>query len=383
MALRKRLLFALVLLVSLIAVSMTGYRVLGGDSVTFLQALYMAVITLAGVGYGEIVDTSHNPALRIFNIGIVLFGVAVTVYVFSVVAAFLVEVEVTNPLWRRRMQRHINELKDHFIVCGLGDTGRYAVAELQKTETPYVVVDLSEDSLEKSRDLHSETLNVLYVIGDATEEDVLEKAGLDRARGLIAALPNDKDNLVITVIVRQRFPQMRIVARAADKKFADRMMRAGASSTVSPSQIGGLRLASEVIRPHVVRFLDQMLKEQGGTLRVEEIEVETTSKWAGTALHDLNLKGQYNLLVLGMKCPGVGSTSDLIVNPPDNSVIPGLGVIIAMGNIKDIQRARHGIHLEGIVPHLTSPARLLVPAEGQGRVEDVVTIDPYRTSAQL
>jgi len=340
MALRKRLLFALVLLVSLIAVSMTGYRVLGGDSVTFLQALYMAVITLAGVGYGEIVDTSHNPALRIFNIGIVLFGVAVTVYVFSVVAAFLVEVEVTNPLWRRRMQRHINELKDHFIVCGLGDTGRYAVAELQKTETPYVVVDLSEDSLEKSRDLHSETLNVLYVIGDATEEDVLEKAGLDRARGLIAALPNDKDNLVITVIVRQRFPQMRIVARAADKKFADRMMRAGASSTVSPSQIGGLRLASEVIRPHVVRFLDQMLKEQGGTLRVEEIEVETTSKWAGTALHDLNLKGQYNLLVLGMKCPGVGSTSDLIVNPPDNSVIPGLGVIIAMGNIKDIQRAR-------------------------------------------
>ncbi len=211
MALRKRLLFALVLLVILIAVSMTGYRVLGGDSVTFLQALYMAVITLAGVGYGEIVDTSHNPALRIFNIGIVLFGVAVTVYVFSVVAAFLVEVEVTNPLWRRRMQRHINELTDHFIVCGLGDTGRYAVAELQKTETPYVVVDLSEDSLKKSRDLHSEKLNVLYVIGDATEEDVLEKAGLDRARGLIAALPNDKDNLVITVIVRQRFPKMRIV----------------------------------------------------------------------------------------------------------------------------------------------------------------------------
>jgi voltage-gated potassium channel len=340
MALRKRLVFALVLLVTLIAVSMTGYRVLGGDSVTFLQALYMAVITLAGVGYGEIVDTSHNPALRVFNIGIVLFGVAVTVYVFSVVAAFLVEVEVTNPLWRRRMQRRINELKDHFIVCGLGDTGRYVVAELQKTETPYVVVDLSEDSLKKSRDLHSETLNVLYVIGDATEEDVLEEAGLDRARGVIAALPNDKDNLVITVIVRQRFPKMRIVARAADKKFSDRMMRAGATSTVSPSQIGGLRLASEVIRPHVVRFLDQMLKEQGGTLRVEEIEVDATSKWAGVALHDLNLKGHYNLLVLGMKSPGVGSTSDLIVNPPDNSVIPSLGVIIAMGNIKDIQRAR-------------------------------------------
>jgi voltage-gated potassium channel len=341
MALRKRLLFAVGLLIALIAVSVTGYRVLGGESVTFLQALYMAVITVAGVGYGEIVDTSHNPLLRVFNIGIVLFGVAITVYVFSVVAAFLVEVEVTNPFWRRRMQKRISELTDHFIVCGLGDTGRYAVAELQKTGTPYVVVDISEDDLKKSRDLHSETLNeMVYVIGDATEEDTLEKAGVGRARGLIAALPNDKDNLVITVVVHQRFPKMRIVARTADKKFADRMMRAGANSTVSPSQIGGLRLASEVIRPHVVGFLDRMLKEQGSTLRVEEIEIGPSSAWAGSVLHDLDLKAQYNLLILGLKNPAASSGSDLVINPPDNAVVPKGGVIIAMGDLKDIQRAR-------------------------------------------
>lgn len=342
MALRNRLLFALGLLLALIVVSVAGYRLLGGESVTFLQALYMAVITLAGVGYGEIVDTSHNPALRIFNIGIVLFGVAITVYVFSVVAAFLVEVEVTNPFWRRSMQKRIDDLKDHFIVCGFGDTGRHAVAELQKTSTPYVALDLSEDHLKRMRDLHSDSLNqMLYVIGDATEEEVLQRAGLDRARGLIAALPNDKDNLVITVVVRQRFPKMRIVVRSADKKFADRMMRAGANSTVSPSHIGGLRMASELIRPHVVGFLDQMLKEQGSTLRVEEIEVGTSSKWAGSALHDLNLKGQYNLLVLGLKNPAQDLASALLVNPPDNAVVPGQGVIIAMGDMKDIQRARH------------------------------------------
>ncbi len=342
MALRKRLLLALALLLMLIAVSTTGYRVLGGPSVTFLQALYMAVITLAGVGYGEIVDTSHNPALRVFNIGIVLFGVAITVYVFSVVAAFLVEVEFSNPFWRRRMQRHIDELTGHHIVCGLGDNGRHAVAELRKTNTPHVVVDISEENIKKLKELHPGTLQeMLYVIGDATEEDTLEKAGLSRARGLITALPLDKDNLVVTVIVRQRFPKMRIIARSAERKFADRMLRAGANSTVSPSQIGWLRIASELIRPHVVGFLDTMLKEQGRTLRVEEIEVKATSPWAGSALHDLKLKSRYNILVLGLKHPGVeSSTLDLMVNPPDNFVLDKQVILIAMGDMKDIQRAR-------------------------------------------
>ena len=341
MALRKRLLIALVLLLGLITVSTTGYRLLGGPSVTLLQAVYMAVITLAGVGYGEIVDTSQNPALRVFNIGIVLFGVAITVYVFSVVAAFLVEVESTNPFWRRRMQRHINELTGHHIVCGLGDNGRHAVAELQITNTPNVVVDISEENIKKLKEQNPDTLReMLYVVGDATEEDVLERAGLSRAAGLIAALPLDKDNLVVTVIVRQRFPKMRIVARSADRKFAERMLRAGANSTVSPSQIGGLRMASELIRPHVVGFLDTMLKEQGRTLRVEEIEITPASPWMGKELHTLNLKSRYNILILGLKGPAKDSFSDLLVNPPDNSVIDKQNIIIAMGDVKDIQRAR-------------------------------------------
>ena len=135
--LRRRLIYAGILFLLLITISVSGYRLLGGPSVTFLQALYMAVITLAGVGYGEIVETAHNPLLRIFNMGVVLVGVAVTVYVFSVVAAFLVEIEVSNPFWRRRMQKRISALTGHYIVCGIGDTGRYAVEEMYRTGTPY------------------------------------------------------------------------------------------------------------------------------------------------------------------------------------------------------------------------------------------------------
>jgi voltage-gated potassium channel len=337
MALRKRLLLAFGVLLLLILVSTTGYRLLGGHSVTLLQALYMSVITLAGVGYSEIVDTSHNPALRIFNIGIVLIGVALTVYVFSVVAAFLVEVENTNPFWRRRMQKRINEASGHFIVCGLGDTGRHALEELQKTGTPYVAIELLEDNIKRLRDSHPAIAeDLLYIIGDATEEEVLEKAGIEKAKGIIIALPHDKDNLVVTVIVRQRFPRMRIVARAADQRFSERMLRAGAQSTVSPSRIGGLRMASELIRPHVVGFLDLMLKAQSQTLRVEQIEI-AGAPWAGLQLKDIQFHRNFNLLVLAVKS---NASDQMWVNPPDTLVVRPGSAVILLGDVKDIQRAR-------------------------------------------
>ncbi len=340
--LRKRLIKAGIMLLSLIVISSTGYRLLGGPSVGFLQALYMAVITVAGVGYGEIVETANNPALRVFNIGVVLFGVAVTVYVFSVVAAFIVEVEATNPFWRRRMQKKINELRGHYVVCGLGDTGRHAVEELQKTGTSHVAVEINEENIKKVKELHPDIFrDMLYVLGDATEEEILERAGIERAKGLIIALPHDKDNLVVTVVARQRFPGMRIVARSAEQKFSDRMLRAGANATVSPSRIGGLRMASEAIRPDVVGFLDLMLKEQSQTLRVEEIEIAEASRWVGTALGALKMNSKYNLLVLAVKQAAGTSSRKLWVNPPESLTVQGDTAIIVLGDLKDIRQARH------------------------------------------
>ena len=335
----KQLLFAGALFLILLTISVSGYLILGGPSVTFLQALYMAVITLAGVGYGEIVETAHNPALRIFNMGVVLFGVAITVFVFSVVAAFLVEIEVTNPFWRRRMQTHINELRGHYIVCGLGDTGRHAVEELQKTGTPYVAIEQHELVAKKIRENHPELLkDMLFVVGDATEEETLEKAGIEHAHGIITALPEDKDNLVVTVVAHQRFPNLRIVARSAEEKFSDRMIRAGAKATVSPSRIGGLRMASEAIRPQVVGFLDLMLKSHSQTLRVEEIDVREHSPWVGSALSELNIRSRLNLLVLAVK-DSRAADAKLMVNPPDNLRLLSGSAVIVMGDVNDIHQA--------------------------------------------
>jgi voltage-gated potassium channel len=339
--LRRRMISAGILLLCLITVSVTGYRVLGGPSVTFLQALYMAVITLAGVGYGEIVKTENNPPLRVFNMGVVLFGVAVTVYVFSVVAAFLVEIEATNPFWRRRMQKRISELRGHYIVCGIGDTGRYVAEEMQRTGTPFVVVDLSEELIKKVGETYPELFHdMLYIVGDATEEEILSKAGIEHAKGLITTLPDDKNNLVVTVVAHQKFSHLHIVARSADQKFSDRMLRAGARATVSPSRIGGLRMASEVIRPQVVGFLDLMLKDHSQTLRMEEIEIEAASMWVGKRLGEIQIRARHNLLVLALKNAGGSAVPKLWVNPPDTLVLREGTAIIVLGDIKDIREAR-------------------------------------------
>ena len=337
MNLRRRLAYALLALLAIGVVSVTGYRLLG-QNVTFLQALYMAVITLSGVGYGEVVDTGQNPILRIFNIFVVLFGVAVMVYVISVATAFLVEGELSNLFWRRKMEKQIARLTGHYIICGLGDTGRYVASELQATGTPYVVIEGHEDAVQKFREVQHD---LLYVIGDATDEAVLDHAGVGAARGLIAGLSTDKDNLVVTFLVRQKNPAIRIVARCSDEgRFSDRMLKAGADSTVSPNRIGGLRLASEVLRPHVVEFLDLMLKEQSRALRVEEIEIPKGSGWSGMSLDHINLKSRHKLVPLAVKQAAAPPRSSFVVNPPGEHVLGDGTIVIVMGDVDDVKRAR-------------------------------------------
>ena len=340
MTTRKRLTLACCLLLAVGTVAVIGYRVIGGPSVRLLDAIYMAVITLSGVGYGEIVDSSHNPALRIFNIFVVLIGVGIAVYVFSVLTAFLVEGELRHLFRRSRMRKQIADLKQHYIVCGFGETGRHVVDELEKTHTPYVVVESSNEAITRAQESHHDDYHdMLYVIGDATDEKVLLQAGLDMAAGLISALPSDKDNLVITVVVRQRNHAIRIVSRCTHLSYSDRMLKAGANSTVSPNHIGGLRMASEVLRPHVVSFLDLMLQEKSRTLRIDEIAPGEQSTWLGQRISELNLGDRYNLLVLAVKNPSEAGP-ELVFNPPGTTTLAVNAVVIVMGDEDNVNRAR-------------------------------------------
>ena len=340
MTVRRRLIVACSLLVAIAVVAVIGYMFIGGPSVTLLDAVYMAVVTLTGVGYGEIVDSSHNPSLRLFNIFVVVLGVGFAVYVFSELTAFLVEGELRHLFRRRKMKREIDDLKEHFIVCGAGETGRHVIEELQKTRTPHVVVDASSEAINRLREDHRGIhADMLYVIGDATDEEVLLRAGLDRANGLIAALASDKDNLVIAVVARQKNPTIRIVTRCTDLRYSDRMLKVGANSTVSPNRIGALRLASEMLRPTVVSFLDLMLQEKSRTLRIEEINLANATAWIGRKISDIDLGARYDLLLLALKSAD-DPYKPLVFNPPAATALSRETVMILMGDIENLRRAR-------------------------------------------
>jgi voltage-gated potassium channel len=309
-----------------------GYRWLGGTEVTLLDAIYMAVITVATVGYGEVVDTSTRPSLRIFNMFVILFGIGIMLYVFSSSTAFIVEGELKDLFRRRRMLKQIRDLHDHLIICGAGETGHYVVQELLRTGHHFVVIDQDGARLEKIQ--HLGDFPVLQ--GDAADEEVLTTAGIAKARGLVSVLREDKDNLMVTVTARQMNSNLRIVARCMEAKMIEKLMRAGANSAVSPNQIGGLRLASELIRPHVVGFLDLMLRDQARTMRVGEIKVGEGSPWIGKTIHGTELHEGFELLTLALRRPG-GETT---YNPRDEAVLARGDVVIVLGDEGNTWKAR-------------------------------------------
>ncbi len=332
MSLRRQLLLSLLLLVVVVLSAVAVYMWFGGPEVTLLDAVYMAVITITTVGYGEIVDTHANPALRLFNIFFILVGIGIMLYVFSVSTAFIVEGELNDFFRRRKIMKQIRDMNDHLIVCGAGETGAYLVKELLKSGEVFVVIDHDEARLERMSQLG----DVPVLKGEGGDESILTAARIHHARALASVLPEDKDNLLITVTARLLNPNLRIVARCADSRMIEKLLRHGANSAVSPNMIGGMRLASELIRPSVVNFLDVMLRDQSGTMRVEEILVAEGSTWIGKKLKELGMQIRFNLLPLAIR----KMEGEMRFNPREDMVIAKGDVVVVMGEVANVWEAR-------------------------------------------
>ena len=309
------------LLLALVHVAgMIGYKMIGGPETTWLDAFYMTFITVATIGYGEVVDLTKSPGGRVFTMVIALVGIGTMTYMFSVVTAFILESDLNAALRRKRMQKKIAQLNGHYIVCGIGRVGVNVADELRKTGREFVVIEADRGALEVYIEQHDEAL---YLHGDAADDDLLRAAGVANAAGVFAVTGDDSHNLVVSLSVKQLNPKSKVVARVHDIRNAEKTRRAGADEIVSPDFTGGMRIASAMLRPNVVNFMDQMLRTDDG-LRVEEVIVP--EGFAARRLGDIALKSRDYILM------ATHENGKWVFNPDDEHVIRTGYALVVMTN---------------------------------------------------
>jgi voltage-gated potassium channel len=331
----RRLLYAVAVLTMIAACGAVTLYVLGEGRWTMGDCIYMTVITLSTVGFGELAQMHLVPGARFVTIVLIVSGVGALAYVQGNLTALLVE-GLIGQAWRRnRMRKAIDRLEGHVVVAGAGSTGRHVIEELLATHTTFVVIDRNLEHLERlSEDLAGGKM--LYVHGDATEDHVLLEAGIKRARGVVAALTHDKDNLFVTLSARSLNAGARIVSKIVDDEAAAKMLKAGASSAVNPTLIGGRRLASELIRPEVNEFLDQMLRDKTKNLRIEEAVVPARSSFIGVALKDTPIRRETRLLVVAVR----DTERQFTYNPEPEHELRGGATLIVMGEAEAVVKLR-------------------------------------------
>ncbi len=330
----RRIATPVAVLIVVYLVGVLGYKLIGGRDHSWLDALYMTTITLTTTGYREVIDITQHPSAMLFTIALLLFGATAVVVTFSMITAYVVEGDLTAGFRRRRMQKRIDAMRAHTIVCGAGQTGTAVVSELASIGRPCCAI---ESSPERAATFERQFPDVPVLVGDCTDDEVLTQAGVTHASGVVVCTDDDKVALVTTVLVRQMAPKARLVARAVDDRAAARLRQSGADATVSPGKIGGMRMASELLRPSVVTFLDQMLRDENRNLRIEEVRVEKGSSFDGTDVESLRLH-EYGtgLLLLAMR------TRDgaYLFNPPAATEVNAGCHLIVMGDPASVLRVQ-------------------------------------------
>ena len=309
-------------LVSILLVGMLGYHLIEGWD--YFDSLYMTVITLATVGFSETHPLSF--AGRMFTIVLIMTGIGVITYGVTAITTFVVEGEMRGYLRRNRMNKAISKIGNHFIVCGGGNGGRYVIEELLRTHREVVVVERNRDRVEE---MIEQGFHV--VEGDATADETLRNAGIDNAAGLVSALAEDRDNLFVVITARGLNKGLRIVSKIVDVNVKEKFLRSGADAAISHSFIGGMRMASELIRPDTVSFLDKMLRD-AANYRVEDVPVGPS--FDGKTIKECIEPVSDGLLVVGHKKEG-----GYVFNPRLTARVTTGDTIIVIGEPEHVRLA--------------------------------------------
>jgi len=321
-----------------------GYGVPGHEELsggfTVSNCLYMAAITITTIGYTEATDY-HTLVVdpgelvgKIYTIVYIMTSWAIVLYCSGNVVSGLIEGALREHWQKRKMDKILEQIEGHYVVCGCGSTGMHIVDELIKTGHQVVTIDRLSD------DVFAEVVGtrdgMVYLSGDATEDDVLKRAGIERATGVFTALHDDKDNLFIALTAHQMNPNIRIVSRATERGTIGKLKVVGANAVISPNQIGGMRMASEMLRPSVVTFLDTMLRQSAANIRFSEALVSTGDAAAGKTLKEINTAGKIGLTVVGI----LSASGEIHYNPHGNTQVNAGDALIVICDKAQLDRLR-------------------------------------------
>lgn len=327
-----RVMLLLMFLLLVVLVGTMGFmRLLEVD---FIDGLYMTIITISTVGYTEVAPM--NDGAQLFSIGLIVLSVGTVGYVVSQLGSFFKEGYLSESWRKTKMEKAIDQLKNHYIICGSGETGTYIIQQFMKRAVPFVVVDQDPEVIEwlKERDL-------LYIQGNATNEDILEHARIDHAKGLVATLSSDADNVFVSLTARQMQPKLHIVARAIDENAHAKLKRAGANFTVSPNEIGGRKMAAMLLKPSTTYFMDSIIHTEDVTLDLEEITIQKDSELCESTIKNAKISKRTGLIILAVRKAEderfkFNPTGTTVLNPGDKIIV--IGEEAQIDTLRDLAR---------------------------------------------
>ena len=321
----KKLRYSLLMLVGIMAFGICGYYFV--EHMSLFDALYMTIITLSTVGFAEVIPLSQ--AGRAITVIIIFLGISVGAYTVGVLVRALVEGELVKIFGRRKVQKQISGLKNHFIICGFGRIGRIICSELNADDIDFVVIEQDPCVIE-----HIEAQKFLYLEMDATTEEALMQAGVMEAKGIVTAVNSDANNVFITMTAKSLRPDVFVLARASEEKNEPKLLRAGATRVVSPYLIGGRRIAQMLKKPTVVDFIDIAMMGSHLGLMMEEAKIGDNSSLIGKNLIDSHLRKDYGVIIVAIK----KQSGDMVFNPTPSEELEAGDVIVVIGKNDDMKR---------------------------------------------
>ena len=311
--------------ISLIIIGSLGYYYIGGSDWTLLDSLYMTIITLASVGYGEVHELDNLG--KIWSILLIIFGVTGVGALFRTINEEFIQSQL---FWKKKMKKTISKLKDHYVICGYGRMGAVIANELSDKGKKFVIIDNSEEKIEIIREN-----GMLCLQGDATSEETLKSAGIDKASGVAVVLDTDQDNLFVTMSIKTVYPDTFLLSRCSRKENQTKLIRAGANKVINPYISGGHRMAEILIKPQVEDSISVVSpKDSKVNLTIDEISLGGVQKYNGVSIKESQIRDKFDVSIVGI----MKSNGNSIINPSSHEILNTDQTIILIGEVEKMDR---------------------------------------------